>query len=121
VQLSGGQSTHVDQAFAPPLLAVVTDANDNTIAGAPINFSVVPASNGASATLSAPSAISDDAGRASVTVTANSIAGFFALRRTQHFAIVSVHAKSRRPASEHHPFSAALRKALWFTRHSPSL
>ena len=79
VQLSGGQSTHVDQAFAPPLLAVVTDANDNTIAGAPINFSVVPASNGASATLSAASAISDDAGRASITLTANSIAGVFRL------------------------------------------
>jgi uncharacterized repeat protein (TIGR01451 family) len=79
VQLSGGGVTRVDQPFVPSMLAVVTDANDNTIAGAPVNFSVAPVTNGASATLSAPSGISDAAGRISITLTANAKAGVFLL------------------------------------------
>jgi len=79
VHFSGGTGTQVDDPFAPSMLAVATDANDNTIAGAPISFSVAPGSNGASGTLSVPGGISDDAGRVSVTVTANSIAGAFRL------------------------------------------
>jgi predicted extracellular nuclease len=69
------QSATVNQPFAAPLVARVTDAFGNGIAGVSVGFAA-PAS-GASATLSAASAVTGADGRASVTATANAVAGSY--------------------------------------------
>ncbi len=63
--------------FAQPLEATVVDANNNPITGATVTFTA-PAS-GASATLSAASAVTDANGRAAVTATSNSVAGRYSV------------------------------------------
>ena len=75
-----GQSAVVTQAFAAPLAVHVTDAFGNAVADATVNF-LVPAA-GPGAVLSAPSAVTDANGDASVTATANTIAGGFFVAAT---------------------------------------
>lgn len=74
---SGGtpQSATISTAFADPLAVVVRDASGNPVGGVTVAFTT-PAS-GASAELSAAQAITDATGRASVTATANTIAGSY--------------------------------------------
>ena len=67
------QSAAVGQPFAQALAVRVTDADGNPIAGASVQYTVP--SSGASAVLSAASAVTDSNGDASVSATANSIAG----------------------------------------------
>lgn len=70
-------SATVTTAFSSPAKALVTDQFGNPVQGVEVFFSA-PAS-GASATLSAPSAITDATGIASVAAVANSIAGSYAV------------------------------------------
>ena len=67
------QTATVNTAFATPLKAVVRDAGNNPVPGVTVNFAV-PGS-GPSAGLSASSAVTDSAGVASVTATANAAVG----------------------------------------------
>lgn len=69
------QSTMVGTAFAQPLQVTVVDATNNPVPGVTVTFSA-PAS-GATATLSSATAVTDNGGVASVTATANSIAGAY--------------------------------------------
>jgi hypothetical protein len=70
------QSTLVNQAFADPLVAVLTeDFAHSPLPGVTISFD--PPSSGADATLSAGSAVTDASGQASVTATANATAGAY--------------------------------------------
>jgi adhesin/invasin len=80
IAVSGGtpQSATISTAFAQPLAVVVRDASGNPISGATVTFSM-PAS-GASATLSAMQATTDTSGHASVTATANVIAGSYMVK-----------------------------------------
>jgi adhesin/invasin len=75
IQATGGtpQSTTINTAFANPLQATVADGFGNPVSGVTVSFTAPGA--GASATLSAPLAVSDAAGHAIVTATANNIAG----------------------------------------------
>ncbi len=77
IQVAGGtpQSAAILTAFAQPLLATVTDFFGNLASGVTVNFAA-PAS-GASATLSAATAVTDASGHASVTATANATAGSY--------------------------------------------
>jgi uncharacterized protein (TIGR03437 family) len=79
IESTGGatQSTIVLTAFAQPLQATVLDANNNPVSGATVTFGA-PGS-GASATLSALSAVTDTSGHATVTATANGTAGCYAV------------------------------------------
>ena len=71
-----GQATSVSTAFPQPLTVEVTDKNSHDVEGVTVVFSA-PAS-GASASLSPrTTAVTDNNGRASVTATANSIAGLY--------------------------------------------
>lgn len=76
---SGGsaQSTAINTSFSTPLTVRVSDANGQPVRGAVVNFSA-PAS-GASATLSASTAVSAQDGTATVTARANAQAGSFAV------------------------------------------
>jgi hypothetical protein len=65
----------INTAFASPLQATVKDLGGNPVAGVTVNFAV-PGS-GASATLSAASAVTNASGVASVTATANATAGSY--------------------------------------------
>src|SRR5262249_55193599 len=69
------QSTVVHTAFGTPLTAKVTDSAGNPVFGVTVTFTA-PGS-GASATLSSTTAVTDCAGLASVTATANQIAGAY--------------------------------------------
>jgi adhesin/invasin len=69
------QSATISTAFAGPLAVAVRDAAGNPVSGATVTFAA-PAS-GPSATLSAAQAITDATGGATVTATANSIAGSY--------------------------------------------
>ncbi len=71
------QSAAVNQPFAAPLVARVTDSFGNGIAGVSVGFAA-PAS-GASAVLSSATAVTGADGRASVTATANATAGSYAV------------------------------------------
>ncbi len=71
------QSAAIQTPFAKQLQATVLDSFDNPVSGATVTFTV-PAS-GASATLSATSAVTDTSGHAAVTATANSIAGAYSV------------------------------------------
>ena len=80
VAVSSGspQTAIVSQAFNAPLVAVLTENYaDAPLPGATIDFSAP--SSGASATLSAGSAVTDANGLASVTATANATAGTYAV------------------------------------------
>ncbi len=74
------QSATVLEAFANPLVVHASDAFGNAVAGATIAF-LTPA-GGAGAVLSATSATTDADGNASVTATANAIAGGFFVAAT---------------------------------------
>jgi Domain of unknown function DUF11 len=78
----GAQQAQVTTAFPQPLQVHVNDANGNPIQGVSVAFAAMPGTNGASATLSAGSALSNAQGMAFVTATANSIAGGHAVRAT---------------------------------------
>uniref|UniRef100_Q021V3 Ig domain protein, group 1 domain protein n=1 Tax=Solibacter usitatus (strain Ellin6076) TaxID=234267 RepID=Q021V3_SOLUE len=77
IEATGGrtQNTVVQTAFAQPLQATVRDANSNPVSGVTVTFTA-PGS-GASATLSATSAVTDANGHATVTATANGTAGSY--------------------------------------------
>ena len=79
IQASGGtpQNTAILTPFDQALQATVLDANNNPVSGATVTFTA-PAS-GASATLSAASAQTDSNGHATVTATANSVAGSYSV------------------------------------------
>src|SRR5205085_895332 len=67
------QTTHTSTAFGTALTVLVTDGSGTPLSGRTVTFTV-PGS-GASATLSATTAITNAAGQVSVTVTANTTAG----------------------------------------------
>jgi uncharacterized repeat protein (TIGR01451 family) len=71
------QSAQVSTAFVSPLLVSVTDAFGNAVSGATVMF--VAPSAGPGAALSSASAVTDNAGHASVTATANSEPGSYAI------------------------------------------
>ncbi|MBR9822679.1 MAG: hypothetical protein GYB51_16970, partial [Rhodobacteraceae bacterium] len=73
VSSGSGQSTAISTAFASALVVTVTDAGGNPVAGETVSFAA-PGS-GASASLSAPSGVTNGAGQVSITATANSTAG----------------------------------------------
>jgi MSHA biogenesis protein MshQ len=77
VTATGGtpQSAVINTGFATALQVTVNDLVGNPVAGVTVNFAV-PGS-GASATLSAASAVTNGSGVASVTATANSAAGSY--------------------------------------------
>ena len=74
------QSTGTGTPFASALQVTLRNGSGNPVAGATVTFTV-PAS-GASATLSSPTAITNAAGVASVTATANSIVGSYTVGAT---------------------------------------
>ena len=69
-----GQSWAINTAFPNPLQVLVTDASKNPLAGVTVTFAVTPV-NGAGATPFGPNAVTDASGLASITLTANGIAG----------------------------------------------
>jgi uncharacterized repeat protein (TIGR01451 family) len=75
------QAVVTDTAFTNPLALTIT-ANDpiEPVAGGVVNFTVNPAQNGASASLSAATAIIGPNGIAQVTATANSIVGSYTVK-----------------------------------------
>ena len=78
VSSGSAQSAIVSQAFNAPLVALLTENFAGApLPGATIDFS--PPATGASATLSAGSAVTDANGLASVTATANATAGTYAV------------------------------------------
>jgi cysteine-rich repeat protein len=81
LESTGGasQEAGVFTPFPDPLALVVRDAFGNVVPGVEVTFEVVTA-GAQSATLSAPSALSDAGGLASVTATANSAKGSFTVR-----------------------------------------
>jgi Ca2+-binding RTX toxin-like protein len=72
-----GQSAPVAQGFTSPLVVVVKDSYGNLVPGASVTFAA-PAS-GASATLSSATATTGATGQASVTATANTLAGSYSV------------------------------------------
>ena len=73
-EVSGsGQSTTVAQSFANPLVALVTDTYGNPVPGVSVIFAAP--TSGAAATLSSSTATTGTNGEASVSATANTIAG----------------------------------------------
>jgi hypothetical protein len=68
------QSALVTTAFGADLVATVTDAGGNPVSSVRVTFTVTPAANGASATLTAP-AVTDANGMTSVKATANGTPG----------------------------------------------
>jgi hypothetical protein len=79
ITATGGtpQTTGLGSVFPTPLQAKVTDAVGNPIAGITVNFQAP--TTGASATLSAASAVTNAAGIASLTATANSATGTYSV------------------------------------------
>jgi uncharacterized repeat protein (TIGR01451 family) len=69
------QTTEVGTAFAAPLVAHVSDADGNGVAGVAVNF-VAPAS-GPGATLSSATATTDANGDAGISATANALSGSY--------------------------------------------
>ena len=74
------QSAPVGTAFAQPLRVRLLDGSNAPMAGVSIGFAA-PAS-GASGTLSAPTALTDANGEATITVTANATAGSYSVTAT---------------------------------------
>lgn len=80
IQVVGGgtpQSTQVLTPFAQPLAVKVADAYGNAVSGATVTYLVV--ASGASATLSGNTASTDSNGQASLTATANALAGSYSV------------------------------------------
>ena len=79
IQATGGtpQSTTISTAFTNALQATVTDSLGNPVSGVTVNFAA-PGS-GASAALSASSAVTDAGGHVTVNATANSVAGNYSV------------------------------------------
>jgi uncharacterized protein (TIGR03437 family) len=75
VALGNSQSTAINTAFSQALTALVTDAGGNPVGGATVTFTAP--TGGATATLSAATAVTDCSGNASVSPTANGIAGTY--------------------------------------------
>ena len=75
VNTGSGQSAIVGSAFSTALTTLVVDQNSNPVSGVTVTYAV-PAS-GASATLSAATATTNTSGIATVTATANGIAGAY--------------------------------------------
>ena len=77
IQATGGtlQSTVINTAFTSALQATVTDALGNPVSGVTVSFTVP--SSGAAAALSVPTGTTDGGGHASVTATANTVAGSY--------------------------------------------
>ena len=75
VSSGDSQSTAISTSFGTALVALVTDAGGNPVSGVTVNFAA-PGS-GASAALSAGSDVTDGSGLASVTATANTVAGAY--------------------------------------------
>ncbi len=73
VSAGDSQSTAISTGFGTALTALVSDAGGNPVSGVTVNFAA-PGS-GASAGLSAASAVTDASGLATVTATANATAG----------------------------------------------
>ena len=71
------QSAKVATAFARPLTVTVLDQYRNPVPGKTVTYTVAPADGGAAATLSASTAVTAANGAASVTATANGVAGSY--------------------------------------------
>lgn len=77
------QSTTADSTFSDPLAVMLTQNGTNSpVPGTTVTFTVTPGSNGASAYLSAATAVSQSSGVASVTATAYNVAGSFTVTAT---------------------------------------
>lgn len=77
------QFTAVNHPFAAPLVVLVTAKNPREpVAGGVVTFTSVPSPGGASATLSARTAVIGPDGKASVLATANGVAGEYAVNNT---------------------------------------
>ena len=86
------QRTAVSQAFAAPLVVLLTENfTDTPLPNATISFSTP--SSGARATLSAGSAVTDASGKASVTATANSSFGSYTISASSPGAGAAAHFK----------------------------
>ena len=70
-----GQSALVGSAFATKLSTLILDANGNPVSGASVSYTAPAA--GASASLSAATAVTNASGIATVTATANGVAGAY--------------------------------------------
>ena len=78
--VAGSLDAGAGDAFTDPLAVTVTAVDPvDPVAGGVVNFSVIPASNGASASLSATTAIIGSDGVAQVNATANSVIGSYTL------------------------------------------
>ncbi len=75
------QSAKVGTAFGA-LQVTVTDAGGSPVSGVPVAFNVVPAPNGAGATLSSAAGTTNGSGVASVVATANTKAGAYSVTGT---------------------------------------
>ncbi len=98
---SSPQSTSVNTAFPNPLAVTVISLYGDPVAGGVITFTVTPAKDGASATLSASTATISADGQASVTATANGVSGGYEVtasaagaRRTPVFSLTNQPAKA---------------------------
>src|SRR5205823_2957590 len=89
VQGGNSQATSVFTSFSHALEALVVDSSGAPVPNVTVNFSA-PSSGGAYATLSAPSATTNSTGIASVTATANSIQGSYAVTATTNFVSSSI-------------------------------
>ncbi len=81
VYSGNNQSARTSTGFAQPLKALVTDASGNPLASKTVDFTA-NASGGATATLSASSAVTDVYGVAAITATANGTAGAYTVTAT---------------------------------------
>lgn len=77
---NGTQSAARSAAFDLPLQVAVLDQYSNPIPALTVTYTVVPAGGGAAATLSAGTAVTNAAGVASVTATANATAGAYTVQ-----------------------------------------
>ncbi len=85
------QSTTVNMAFPNPLAVVVISPSGDPVAGGVVTFTLMPAGDGASATLGASTATIGADGQASVTAVANGISG--------RYDVTASAAGARRPAT----------------------
>jgi hypothetical protein len=77
------QTTNGGSSFGDPLAVMLTQNGTNTpVPGTSVTFTVNPASNGASASLSSTTVVSNSSGVASVTATALDVAGSFSVTAT---------------------------------------
>jgi hypothetical protein len=81
--LTSPQATLINTAFGNPLQVRVVDSGSNPVAGAQVDYAVsLDPVTGASALLSAGSAITDGSGFAQVTATANGFVGSYGVKVT---------------------------------------